>query len=130
MHGTLPSDRCIANTAGQVRRSGVRRDASGRRSSFATRNRHFGRNEEWNSETEYRLRSGNGGGGGGDGQAAATSIDPQRNGTGTATGQEEDDDVLSSFNSLAADGIRNEEAKLEAEEDDWCAGGLKRTFAC
>ena len=90
----------------------------------------FGRNEEWNSETDYRLRSGNGGGGGGDGQAAATSIDPQRNGTGTATGQEEDDDVLSSFSSLAADGIRNEEAKLEAEEDDWCAGGLKRTFAC
>mmetsp|Transcript_16258 Transcript_16258/g.46715 ORF Transcript_16258/g.46715 Transcript_16258/m.46715 type:complete len:289 (-) Transcript_16258:1690-2556(-) len=90
----------------------------------------FGRKEGWDSETEYRLRSGNDSGGGGDDQAAAASVDAQRNGTGIATGQEDDDDVLTSFNSLAADGIRDEEAQLKAEEDAWCTGGLKKTFAC
>jgi len=85
----------------------------------------FGRKEEWDGRTEYRLRDT----AGGEDPAAGASVD-QRGGNTIAADQEDDDDVLTSFNSLAADGHPDREAQLKAEEDAWCDGGCRRTFSC
>jgi hypothetical protein len=84
----------------------------------------FGRKEEWDSSTGYRLRDA--GGGGGDDQAVGALADQ----CDIVAEQGDDDDVLTSFNSLAADGNPDQEAQLKAEEDAWCDGGFRRTFAC
>ena len=85
----------------------------------------FGRKEEWDSSTEYRLR--NADGVGGDDHAAGASADQ----SGIVAEQGDDDDVLTSFNSLAAaDSNTDREAQLKAEEDAWCDGGFRKTFAC
>ena len=85
----------------------------------------FGRKEEWDDSTEYRLRDADGDGS--DDQQAAGALADQ---SAIVADQGDDDDVLTSFNSLAADGSPDEEAQLKAEEDAWCDGGFRRTFAC
>lgn len=85
----------------------------------------FGRKEEWDSSTEYRLRDANGGGA--DDQQAGGALADQ---SGIVAEEGDVDDVLTSFNSLAADGNADQEAQLKAEEDAWCDGGFRKTFAC
>ena len=85
----------------------------------------FGRKEEWDSSTEYRVRDADGGGA--DDQQAGGALADQ---SGIVAEEGDVDDVLTSFNSLAADGNADQEAQLKAEEDAWCDGGSRKTFAC